>query len=193
MRLLECTRVLLARPALPAKTVAGILALDEERRAALSEVDRLTLGRAQLLAIIEDYGEELDILGSRLGVRRGGEIADLVDAERAKRRALEEKCGRLEDRLKAILETINSPLHNEWLEAVRIESGHQVLRYPPEHDANKTALDWFWLIGYLAQKAVFAALSGDLEKAKHHTISTGAALFNWHRHIQGGTPQGEQS
>lgn len=93
------------------------------------------------------------------------------------------------DRLRAIL---SSPVNDDWLEGVRIEAAHQVLRYPAEHDAGKSALDWFWLIGFLAQKAAFAALCGDREKAKHHTISTGAALLNWHRHIQGGTPQGDR-
>jgi hypothetical protein len=92
-------------------------------------------------------------------------------------------------RLRAILDT---PKNDDWFEGVKIEAAHQVARWAVAHDLNKTALDWFWLIGYLAQKAVFAALSGDREKAKHHTISTGAALFNWHRHIHGGTPQGER-
>lgn len=92
-------------------------------------------------------------------------------------------------RLRAIL---NSPVTHNWIEGVRIEAAHQVERWPAGQDAGKSALDWFWLIGYLAQKATFAALAGDFEKAKHHTISTGAALLNWHIHIQGGTPQGER-
>lgn len=93
-------------------------------------------------------------------------------------------------RAEALLQT---PITDDWLEGVRAEAEHQRLRYAPEHDAGKSALDWFWLIGYLAQKAAFAALAGDREKAKHHTISTGAALLNWHLHIQNGTPQGERS
>jgi hypothetical protein len=80
---------------------------------------------------------------------------------------------------------INSPHNEDWLEGVRLEATHQIVRYPEGHDASKTALDWFWLIGYLAQKATWAAIAGDKEKTKHHTISTGAALLNWHRHVSG--------
>ncbi len=47
--------------------------------------------------------------------------------------------------------------------------------------ARAAAADWFWLIGYLAGKALMHALAGDRDKAKHHTISTAAALLNWHR------------
>jgi hypothetical protein len=80
------------------------------------------------------------------------------------------------------------PVTEDWFEGVRAEAEHQRLRYPPEHDASKNPLDWFWLIGYLAQKAAFAALAGDDEKAKHHTISTSAALLNWHRQITENAP-----
>ena len=85
-------------------------------------------------------------------------------------------------RLKA---EINSPITNDWLEGVRIEAVHQQERWPSEHDGGKTHPDWFWLVGYLAGKALFASMQGNVEKAKHHTISTGAALLNWWRHITG--------
>lgn len=78
-----------------------------------------------------------------------------------------------------------SPEIQDWFEGTRLEAGHQVIRYAAEHDAGKTAFDWFWLIGYLAQKAAAAAAAGNFEKAKHHTISTAAALLNWHRHLTG--------
>lgn len=80
---------------------------------------------------------------------------------------------------------INSPVTDDWLEGVRIEAAHQQERWPSDHDAGKTDPDWFWLVGYLAGKALFAAMQGNAEKAKHHTISTGAALLNWWRHISG--------
>lgn len=82
-----------------------------------------------------------------------------------------------------------SPEIQDWFEGTSLEAGHQVIRYAAEHDAGKTAYDWFWLIGYLAQKAATAAAAGDLEKAKHHTISTAAALLNWHRHLSGSSRQ----
>jgi hypothetical protein len=43
--------------------------------------------------------------------------------------------------------------------------------------------DWYWLLGWLAGKAVHAATTGDVEKARHHTISSAAVLLNWHRHL----------
>jgi hypothetical protein len=49
----------------------------------------------------------------------------------------------------------------------------------------KTPFDWFWLVGYLAQKAATSAVNGDAEKARHHTISTAAALANWHLALSG--------
>jgi hypothetical protein len=52
-------------------------------------------------------------------------------------------------------------------------------------DMTKTPWDWFWLIGYLAQKASAAEVAGDKDKAMHHTISTSAALLNWHRAMSG--------
>lgn len=78
-----------------------------------------------------------------------------------------------------------SPEIQDWFEGTRLEAGHQVLRFAAEHDAGKTAFDWFWLIGFLAQKAATAAAAREVDKAKHHTISTAAALLNWHRHLAG--------
>jgi hypothetical protein len=80
---------------------------------------------------------------------------------------------------------INTPVTDDWFEGVRLEAAHQLERWAGEHDAGKSAFDWFWLIGYLAQKAASSIVSGDIEKGKHHTISTAAALLNWHRNITG--------
>lgn len=84
------------------------------------------------------------------------------------------------DRLSVL---INTPETEDWMKAVPLEAAHQSERWS-EDDPEKTSLDWFWLIGYLAQKATFSQISGDFEKAKHHTISTAAALLNWHRRMQ---------
>jgi hypothetical protein len=80
---------------------------------------------------------------------------------------------------------INSPETVDFVAGVPIEAAHQRERWGAEHDAGKSPFDWFWLIGYLAQKAADAATRGDHEKALHHTISTGAALANWHAAIAG--------
>jgi hypothetical protein len=84
--------------------------------------------------------------------------------------------------LEAMLDT---PHTDEWFEGVKLEAGHQIKRWGSEHDAGKGPADWFWLIGYLAQKAMTSQMLGNEEKAKHHTISTGAALLNWFRAITG--------
>lgn len=84
--------------------------------------------------------------------------------------------------LEALLDT---PHTSDWFEGVKFEAGHQIKRWGSEHDAGKGPADWFWLIGYLAQKAMGAQMLGDTEKAKHHTVSTGAALLNWFRAITG--------
>jgi predicted Abi (CAAX) family protease len=81
------------------------------------------------------------------------------------------------ERLKARL---NTPELHDFTKAVVLEAAHQRERWGEEHDAGKTNEDWFWLIGYLAGKVLSSAKSGDDHKALHHTISTAAALANWH-------------
>ncbi len=80
---------------------------------------------------------------------------------------------------------INTPETTDFMAGVPLEAIHQRERWGAAHDAGKGPLDWFWLIGYLAQKAADAAIRGDTEKAKHHTISTAAALANWHAALTG--------
>lgn len=82
-------------------------------------------------------------------------------------------------------EVINTPETADFMAGVPIEAAHQRARWGSEHDAGKSPFDWFWLVGYLAQKAASAAVAGDTEKAKHHTISTAAALANWHLQLSG--------
>jgi len=86
------------------------------------------------------------------------------------------------DRLNAL---INTPHTDDWFEGVRLEPAHQIERWGTSHDEGKQPADWFWLLGYLGGKALAAALAGNIEKAKHHTISSGAALLNWFRAISG--------
>lgn len=80
---------------------------------------------------------------------------------------------------------INSPETADFMAGVPLEAAHQRERWGSDHDAGKTPFDWFWLIGYLAQKAAAAAIARDFEKARHHTISTAAALANWHAQLSG--------
>src|ERR1700751_5204640 len=82
--------------------------------------------------------------------------------------------------LKAMLST---PEIEDFDKAVPLEAAHQMQRWAG-HDADKSPEDWFWLCGYLAGKALAAYKVGDYAKAKHHCISTSAAMRNWHAHIQ---------
>lgn len=89
------------------------------------------------------------------------------------------------ERIEALEAALNTPEIHDWAKGAALEAAHQRERWGVEHDAGKTPFDWFWLIGYLAQKAADAAVRGDTEKAMHHTISTGAALANWHLALSG--------
>lgn len=90
-----------------------------------------------------------------------------------------------EEVIRALEAQINKPETADFMKGVPLEAAHQRQRWGAEHDAGKAPLDWFWLIGYLAQKAATSAIAGDIEKAKHHMISTAAALANWHLALTG--------
>jgi hypothetical protein len=79
----------------------------------------------------------------------------------------------------------DTPHTRSFLRAVELEALHQRERWGTEHDAGKTPADWFWLLGYLAGKALSAAVGGNTEKALHHTVSSAAALMNWHAALSG--------
>jgi hypothetical protein len=83
------------------------------------------------------------------------------------------------------LQRLHAPELYDFSEAVRVEAAHQRERWMAEHDAGKSPADWFWLVGYLAGKALHATTSGDRARALHHTISTAAALANWHASLMG--------
>ena len=85
------------------------------------------------------------------------------------------------ERLASIL---NTPLYEPFLTAVGREAAHQTYRWGEKDRETKGPADWFWLVGYLAGKALAAHLAGDRDKARHHTISTAAALFHWHGSVK---------
>lgn len=78
---------------------------------------------------------------------------------------------------------VDTPHTADFMKAVPLEAAHQRSRWGVDHDSGKTPFDWFWLTGYLSQKAAAAAVAGDVEKAKHHTISTAGAMLNWHLNL----------
>lgn len=80
---------------------------------------------------------------------------------------------------------INAPIVDTFLEGVRLEAAHQQERWGIDHDEGKSHEEWMWLVAYLCTKATQAARYGDAEKHKHHIVTAGAALLNWHRHATG--------
>jgi len=75
---------------------------------------------------------------------------------------------------KEMKRAIDKPEVRDFLKGVETEAAHQRVRWAAS-DGGKTDADWFWLVGYLAGKALAFP-----EKRLHHTISAAAALFNWH-------------
>jgi hypothetical protein len=73
---------------------------------------------------------------------------------------------------------INTPEISDFLTAVHNEALHQRERWGAQGDAGKTDADWFWLVGYLAGKAIRPGAG--IEKQLHHIITTAAACLNWH-------------
>lgn len=87
------------------------------------------------------------------------------------------------DRLEAL---INTPRVDHFLESVRLEAAHQVERWGEAHDRAKQPGDWLWLLAHLATKAMIAAMAEQTDKALHHTISSAAVLYQWHKAITDG-------
>lgn len=88
--------------------------------------------------------------------------------------AAEELIG-LRDEVARLQSLINTPHTFDFMQAVQLEAVHQRERWGSEHDEGKTDADWFWLIGYLAGKALHKP-----ENQLHHIITTAAACLNWH-------------
>jgi hypothetical protein len=91
----------------------------------------------------------------------------------------------LEAEVARLTALLNTPELEDFAKGVVSEAQHQRARWGSEHDAGKTASDWYWLVAYLATKAHQAIVYGDSAKALHHLITTAAALANWHAHIAG--------
>ena len=89
----------------------------------------------------------------------------------------------LQDTIDRLVALLNEPLYRDFTEAVEREAAHQIHRWGPDHDTPKEPQDWFWLVGYLAGKALRAHIDRDTDKALHHTISSAAVLLHWHGRI----------
>jgi hypothetical protein len=114
--------------------------------------------------------------GTRLALQRAeeaGYAAGLKDYT-----ALEQRLALAQQQaegLEARFAAINTPEIADFLKAVENEALHQRDRWGSDGDAGKTDADWFWLVGYLAGKALHKP-----EKVLHHIITTAAACLNWH-------------
>ena len=96
--------------------------------------------------------------------------------------ALSQRVLELEAENKRLDGLINSPEILDFVKAVQLESAHQRERWPSDHDEWKTDADWFWLIGYLAGKALHNPQGDDVKKL-HRIITIAAAACNWHAAI----------
>lgn len=85
------------------------------------------------------------------------------------------------NRLRQLLVT---PEIENFDKAVPLEAAHQIDRWGTAQDAGKAPQDWFWLVGYLAGKALRSHIDFDRTKALHHCITIAAATRNWHAHIR---------
>ncbi|WP_313010699.1 hypothetical protein [Brevundimonas sp.] len=128
-------------------------------------------GQPRMIALCREYADAV-------------QLAAIIDASRA-RAADTDRVRELEAKVAELEDALNTPEVEDFAKAIVSEAQHQRQRWGASHDAGKAPLDWFWLIGYLAQKAATAHSAGDDFKAKHHTISTAAALANWHAAIAG--------
>lgn len=129
----------------------------------------------------DNLADLIKVIESRDAYKRDAEA--MLPILNAAQQGLEE-AGRENDRLNAI---INTPHADEFWRSASIEAEHQRQRWGAEHDGGKTPADWFWLIGYLAGKALHAHAAGSTEKAENHIITTAAACANWHRAMFGKT------
>jgi len=96
-----------------------------------------------------------------------------------------DELGALREQNARLIAALNTPELHDFARGVVSEAQHQRERWGVDGDAGKTAADWFWLVGYLAGKALTAANGGNTDKALHHCISTAAALANWHAAMSG--------
>jgi hypothetical protein len=79
---------------------------------------------------------------------------------------------------------LGTPEIDDFFEAVKKEAAYQRDRWSADgHDSLKTDPDWFWLIGYLAGKALHNP-GHSHEKRLHRIVTIAAAACNWHAAVK---------
>lgn len=142
---------------------------------------------ARIADMRKEWGEEAATLTSQAQFQSGvaEALKKRVSELTAQARHTEDCLEAAKARIAELEAKLNTPQLHDFAQAVVLEAAHQRERWGVSHDAGKDPSDWFWLVGYLAGKALHAATSGNNDKTAHHTISTAAALANWHAHVTG--------
>lgn len=135
---------------------------------------------AETTTVLANFPRRAEIAYWRAQASR--EIAGTKDG--TSRRVLAELLLETVTALEKIDEAINRPELHDFALAVEREAQHQRLRYAPEHDGTKEPQDWYWVVGYLAGKALRSHIDGDYDKAMHHAVTTAAVLNNWHARMR---------
>lgn len=91
----------------------------------------------------------------------------------------------LQEEVAKLRELVGRPYIGAWTDEVIVEAAHQRFRWGADSDQGKSPEDWFWLVGYLAGKCLAAHRAGELDKARHHTVSTAAVIAHWAALISG--------
>lgn len=126
-------------------------------------------------AVMDRAERRLNELCEQLDQEPAEAARQLREARAAVNALVEER-----DRLKAL---ISNSQAERFLEATRAEIAHQLQHWSAIHDRAREPQAWFWLTRYLADRALRAHNDGALALALHHTISSAAALANWHAAI----------
>ena len=112
------------------------------------------------------------------------EMAENMEAASRLLAASRERASVLQDEIDRLNAIIHTPHCDDFIQGVAIEAEFQRQKHGDE-DARKDPAQWYWVVGYLAGKALYSWLRGDTEKAKHHVITTAALCANWHRKLKG--------
>ena len=142
-------------------------------------------------AFVKEQRARIDQLEHALAAKEGACKGFQVIAEDESRRhialaikhtALIKELAAKEAEVEKLTAQLNTPEILDFAKAVNLEAAHQRERWGTDHDGGKEDADWFWLVGYLAGKALHIP-----EKRLHHLITAAAALANWHLYTLGKT------
>ena len=149
----------------------------------------------RLRTVLADYESRMEAEAERLraeneshrvilaGWRACGEENDAeIDSLRSSLSEKEAEIERLRAKADAY-DRVNTPELYEFVSATENEALHQREKWARNGDEGKSDADWFWLIGYLAGKALHnPAKDGmpDRDARLHRIVTIAAAAANWH-------------